>query len=134
MRKKRHNYFTWKKVRVVVDIVYRQGQSAEIEGRVSICAQEAESDGVPEVVRSSAREVAIQHGIICLLHTPAGVSVVRARLRRRLGGRDVSTTYQHLKHEDGGVTHPAFLIFKIGLCFLQAVRVFRLLLTSECLN
>jgi hypothetical protein len=70
-------------VRVVVDIMYRQGQSAEIEGRVSVCAQKAEGDGVPEVVCPSAREVVIQHRIISLLHTTAGVSVVRARLRRR---------------------------------------------------
>jgi hypothetical protein len=87
----------------VIDIVYRQGQSAEIERRVSICAQKAESDGVPEVMCSGARQVVIQHRIICLLHTSVGVSVVWTRLYRRLGGGNVSTAYQYLKHKDGGV-------------------------------
>jgi hypothetical protein len=87
----------------VIDIVYCQGQSAEIEGSVSVCAQKAEGDGVPKVVCSSAREVAIQHRIVRLLHTAARVSVGWARLRRGLRKRDVSTAYQHLKHKDEDV-------------------------------
>jgi hypothetical protein len=104
-------------MRVAVDVVNRQGQSAKVEGSVSVCAQEAEGDGVPEVVRSSACEVVVQDGIVRPLQAPAGVPVVRTGLRWGLGGGDVSTAYQHLEHGQEGVARAsqAYVIFTLSV-------------------
>jgi len=91
------NCFTWKKVRVVVDIMHRQGQSTKIERGGSVCPQESERDGVPEVVCISACQAPVQHGVIGTLHYVTGVAVLRAREQGRLRGRDLGAAYQYLQ-------------------------------------
>lgn len=81
----------------MVDIVHGQGQSTKIERSVSICPQESERDGVPEVVCASACQAAVQHGVIGILYAVTGIAVLRARALGRLRGRDMGAAYQHLK-------------------------------------
>ena len=93
------NCFTWKKVRIVVDIVHRQGQSTKIERGGSVSTQESQCDGIPEVVCTSACQAPVQHGVIGILHDVTGVAVLRAREQRRLRGRDLGAAYQYLQRD-----------------------------------
>ena len=83
----------------MVDIMHRQGQSTKIERGCSVCPQESERDGVPEVVCVSACQAPVQHGVIGILHDVTGVAVLRAREQGRLRGRDLGTAYQYLQRD-----------------------------------
>ena len=83
----------------MVDIVHRQGQSTKIERGGSVCTQESQRDGVPEVVCISACQAPVQHGEIGILHDVTGVAVLRARQQGRLRGRDVGAAYQYLQRD-----------------------------------
>ena len=103
----------------MVDIVHRQGQSTKIERCVSVSPQEAECDGVPEVVCTSACQAAVQHGEIRILHAVTGVAVLRARAQGRLRGRDLGAAYQHLKRDSG--SDKSFKCTKIGSQYTSAI-------------
>jgi hypothetical protein len=83
----------------VVDIVHRQGQSTKIERGGSVCTQESQRDGVPEVVYFSASQAPVQHGVVDILHDVTGVAVLRAREQGRLRRRDMGAAYQYLQRD-----------------------------------
>jgi len=79
--------------------MHRQGQSTKIEWGGSVCPQESERDGVPEVVCVSACQAPVQHRVIGILHDVTGVAVLRARQQGRLRGRDLGAAYQDLQRD-----------------------------------
>jgi hypothetical protein len=83
----------------VVDIVHRQRQSTKIERGGSVCPQESERDGVPEVVCIGACQAPVQHGVIGILHDVTGIAVLRTGQQGRLRGRDLGAAYQNLQRD-----------------------------------
>ena len=79
--------------------MHRQGQSTKVERGGSVCPQESERDGVPEVVSVSACQAPVQHGVVGILHDVTGVAVLRAREEGRLRGRDLGAAYLYLQRD-----------------------------------